>query len=117
MYKIQGVIPIAQKDPNGVEFTEECIRKLETTETPIIDLIKKKQGRGYKQLSQIVGSCRMALRRKVLIFDGQMEVEPQDKPYLRLTYSYIGNQIDPSSIKLILSDQPGILTESNYKLY
>lgn len=42
MYKIQGVIPISLKDPNGVEFTTECIQHLEKNEVKIFDILKKK---------------------------------------------------------------------------
>ena len=115
MYKIQGVIPISLKDPNGVEFTTECIQHLEKNEVKIFDILKKKQGRGFKKISTQVGQCRFALRHRVLIFEGTLESQPKDKPYLRLFYTYKDNQIDPDSIGLIFSDEPGVLTESNYK--
>lgn len=52
----------------------------------------------------------------MLIFEGIVEFQPEGKPYLRLFYSYKDNQIDPDSIGLIFSNEPGVLTESNYKI-
>ncbi len=115
MYKIQGVIPIALRDPNGVEFTTECIQHLENREVKIFDSFKKKQGKGFRRVSTEVGHCRFALRHRVLIFEGVLESKPENKPYLRLFYAYKDNQIDPNSIGLIFSEESGILTESNYK--
>ena len=116
MYKIQGVIPISLKDSNGIEFTTECIQRLEKYEVKIFDVLKKKQGKGFRKICTQIGQCRFALRHRVLIFEGIVEFQPEGKPYLRLFYSYKDNQIDPDSIGLIFSNEPGVLTESNYKI-
>lgn len=115
MYRVQGVVPISLKDPNGVEFTTECIQHLERNQVKIFDLGEKKQGRGFRKVSTQVGSCRFALRHRVLIFEGTLDCKPEGKPYLRLVYTYKEGQIDPDSIGLVFSNEPGILTEPNYK--
>lgn len=116
MYKIQGVIPISLKDPNGVEFTTNCIEYVEHHPLKLFDLREKKQGKGTRKVYVEIGSCLIALKHRVFIFEGVVDSIPEKKPYLRLFYTYKNDQIDPESMGLIFSEEPGMLTDSNYKI-
>lgn len=116
MYKIQGVIPISQFDSNGVEFTQDFYRYITTHSIELLLCCKKKQGRGYTTKINSVGTVKMAVRHRVLMFEGEFDTEEQLPPYLRLCYSYKENKIAEETIGLIFSDQPGVLSESNYKI-
>lgn len=116
MYKIQGVIPMSQFDSNGVEFAQDFYKYITTHSIDLLLCCKKKHGRGFTTKINPVGTIKMTVRHRVLIFEGEVDTEEPLPPYLRLCYSYRENKIAKETIGLIFSDQPGVLSESNYKL-
>lgn len=116
MYKIQGVIPISQFDSNGIEFTQDFYRYITTHSIDLLFCYKKKRGRGYTTEINPIGTVKMAVRHRVLMFEGEVDAKEPLPPYLRLCYSYRENKIAEETVGLIFSDQPGVLSESNYKV-
>ncbi len=115
-FQINGVLPLPEKDANGVTLTSEVYKQLVENLIPVYDLVSRAQGRGTKLKSIQVGTVQGLIRHQTLKFQGYVEGNFAERPYLRLMYRYLGDQIDPSSLGLVFSDQPGALGESNYQL-
>ena len=99
-----------------MEFTQDFYKYITTHPIDLLLCCKKKQGRGFTTKINPVGAIKMAVRHRVLMFEGEIDTEEHLPPYLRLCYSYRENKIAEETIGLIFSDQPGVLSESNYKL-
>lgn len=114
--QISGVLPLPDKDGNGVPFTEDVYRKLMEAPIPIYDMVTKTRGKGVSLKPIQVGTVQGLIRHQTLRFQGTVEGDFALKPYVRLLYKSSNNQIDLSSLGLVFLDQPGPLKEPNYQL-
>lgn len=114
----RGVVPLAQYDSQGAEFTQEFYAAITQRKLPVYQIVEKPRGRGKQRICEVVGSANAFLKHRVLRVAGELTKEVYSKPYLRLLYSYKEgtNDIDLDSIGLILSEESGHLTEFNYEI-
>lgn len=115
-FQINGALPLPERDANGVLFTDEIYRKLMEAPIPIYDMAMKARGRGTKFKPIQVGCAQGLIRHQTLRFQGEVEGDFTKKPYIRLIYKYLENQIDSTSLGLLFSDQAGFLKDPNYQL-
>lgn len=118
MFLVNAAIPLtfegSKKLPDGVY---EAITRV-NPRPQLGELIKKssrkKQGNNLVEFRGL-GECKAAFRGAVLLVEAVIDVVPENKPYIRLIYSPKGNsQVDPLSVNLIFSEEPGNLEEPNY---
>lgn len=117
MVKINGVVPL-QHINNTLAGLDDKTCKYMLNNTLSISLVDtKKQGRGLRTFVRDIGKCRVAFKGNAIRIEGELEEKPETKPYIRLAY-----QLDDkgviilSSIRFVISENPGILKESNWEI-
>ena len=114
MFKLRAIIPVAQCDGNGVEFSREVYTALTCKPVDVCKKELKTYSKGVRSSVQSLGQVNVALRGHNLLAEGLVSEIPTNCQYLRLAYAYKNNKIDPKTVKLIFSEDPGVLRYSNY---
>ncbi len=81
--EIEAVLPLPE-EINGQKLPQSFYQQLVSNVHEIKEKLTKKVGRGYRESYNFLGTCKCAIRGKLIYISGDVFYVPKDVKYLRL---------------------------------